>query len=273
MDASAIDKLLSTGATMATNDLIPENLLLVPNGFALQDIEKYQSVPNRFRRTFTTRRIDDFLAYVKGHASKDATAVFIAPDMDGVTAILNHGTSSEPEWGDDTAKLELRHEPEFAAFLGMTKRQHTQRELVTYLEDWLTTTFVSAVDASGDIMQPRTAVSAARRVTIKASAESNHEHGDMNASRSTLEQVEAKGTADQLPDTLSFFGPVYFDTEPRNVYARLGMVLNDKAPIFTLRIINWEQHVAQLALEVEQRVREALGADMQVYVGSSKGNY
>lgn len=57
------------------------------------------------------------------------------------------------------------------------------------------------------------------------------------------------------------------------VFARLGMVLNNKTPIFTLRIINWEQHVAQLALEVEQRVREALGADMQVYVGSSKGNY
>lgn len=272
MDASAIETLIDSGVGLTEQAKLPPGIVLTPARHTLQNTEQFQTAPTRFRRAFTTRRIDDFLAYLKVNA-RDSSAVFIDPDMIKVVAVLNHGSGDEPQWGDNLATLDLRYEPEFAAFVNATRAVHSQRAFIEYLEDWLPTPQVSAIDADGAIIDPKVAIGAVRRVTIAARAESTHQSDDMQASRSALEQIEARGAGDPLPAGLRFYGTIYHGLADYTVTARLGIRLSDKEPTFTLRLVGWDAQQSEIATEIETRVRGDLPTGVQVYTGTSKGNY
>lgn len=111
------------------------------------------------------------------------------------------------------------------------------------------------------------------RVTIAARAESTHQSDDMQASRSALEQIEARGAGDPLPAGLRFYGTIYHGLADYTVTARLGIRLSDKEPTFTLRLVGWDAQQSEIATEIETRVRGDLPTGVQVYTGTSKGNY
>ncbi len=272
MDATAIQALIDAGVAAAANAELPSDSALIPSTYKLESTEHLLSAPVRFRRTFTTRRLGDFLAYVKAKAD-GMSAVFIDPDMGKVVAVLNHGDIANPAWGDNRAIVELRHEPEFAAFANATKGARSQREMIEFLEDWLPTPFVFAQDALGGAITPVTAISAVRRVTIAARAESTHQQDDLRASRSALEEIEARGADQALPANLLFYGRIYRDLPEYTVTARLGLRLESKEPQFTLRMVGWDAQEARIANDIEALVRTEVGTACPVYVGASSGNY
>lgn len=269
MDAQAIQSIvdlatLAKGAPVAHTALVPKSADLV-------SVERYLEAPTRFRRTFSTQRFGDFIAYIKKHGSSDS-AVFIAPNMSKIVAVLNHGSASAPQWGDNTATLELAFEPEFDAFMSMTKFPISQRDLIDFLEDWLPTPFVSARTESGELIDPKVALGAVRRIRISSKNDVTHQQGNLRVERSALESVEASSDTG-LAHNLMFVGAVYHGLPQYTVIARLGVRLTEKEPVFTLRMTGWQAKLASICADAEALIREQVGDAFPVYVGNSCGNY
>lgn len=272
MDASAIQAIIDLAAQKFQTVEPTTGTIMVPKSTDLTSTEKYLPSPTRFRRTFSTRRFGDFIAYVSEHGTIES-ATFIAPDLSKVVAVLNHGSILEPHWGDNTAHLDLLHEPEFASFFKITRTPISQLDFIEYLEDWLPSPYVAAINANGDTITPKAAIAAARRVTLSTKTEATHQQEDMRTSRSALEEVEAKGAGDGLPYGLIFTGMVYHGLPQYSITARIGVRFTDKAPVFSLRLVSWESKLAEICEDAEDLIRKKLGDKCPVYVGSSQGNY
>ncbi|WP_241001237.1 DUF2303 family protein, partial [Pseudomonas viridiflava] len=86
-----------------------------------------------------------------------------------------------------------------AAFVALERAagsKHTQKELSDFIEDWAPN--LQALTQDGTEIELRRAAGAIRSITIEQARKSEHVVGDMSASRSAMEQIEAK-SADGLP--------------------------------------------------------------------------
>lgn len=270
LSKEALNLLFDAGAERVTGASLPGVAALLPQGYTIVSTEKLRPTPDRFRRIFTSTRLNDFLRYVK-QAADTNSVVYLAPDMKMVTAVLNHGNASTPMWGDNTAVLELEHTPETAALLTACRREHSQLEFINFLEDWTQRDILQAVDASGVEIHHARAIASVRRVTIEAKATSTSEQGTMRAARSSMEEIEATGADNALPAALRLTAQVFPDTDSRQLYARVSVLTSGDKPRFALRMVEWEWHMREIAKEVEERVRDEL-PEVPVYVGTSTFN-
>lgn len=270
LSKEALNLLFDAGAERVTGASLPGVAALLPQGYTIVSTEKLRPTPDRFRRIFTSTRLNDFLRYVK-QAADTNSVVYLAPDMKMVTAVLNHGNASTPMWGDNTAVLELEHTPETAALLNACRREHSQLEFINFLEDWTQRDILVAIDSMGMEIHHARAIAAARRVTIEAKASSTTEQGQMRAARSSMEEIEATGDGDSLPAGLRLRAMVFPDTGERSLYARVSVLTSTDKPRFALRMVEWDWHLRELAAEIESRVRAEL-PEVPVYVGTSTFN-
>lgn len=268
IDQTAINRLLDLGASINSNSALPSDAILVPPNYTLVSTEKFQSDPSRFRRTFTTPRLSNFLRYVEKH-SNSASALFIADDVSKVVAVLNHGSETNPLWGDNKAVLALEHTPEVKALLGACKRNLSQQEFIDFIEDWTQRGVIQPLDADGVLIPSQTAIAALRRIKIEAKGSTTVEQGPMRAARSSMEEIEAKGADDMLPYALRLVGSVYPETSARTVVARISILTSADKPQFLLRVLEWDWHLAELAKEIEEHITLNLPTQVQVFVGSS----
>lgn len=266
MEAKAIEALLNAGANLAQLDRLPPGAVSLPQLWQIIDTEKFQAAPLRHRRTFTTTRLNDFLAYSKQRVGSQS-AIFIAPDLSNVVAIINHGSQSTPDWGDDTAKLEMKHSPAFRALQAATQRELSQQQLIDLLEDWGADGLSALGDDAVPIPIPR-AIAAVRRVKIEAKAATTVEQGTMRAARSSMEEIEATGADDALPALLRLWAPMFESTDPRIVNARISVLTGSDKPRFALRLLQIDAIQQEIAREVEAAVRQEL-TGVDVFVGSS----
>ena len=267
MEAEAIKHLLSVGAQHAQIERLPASAVALPQDWNITSTEKFEPNPMRHRRVFTTTRLADFLTYAKPRATSQS-AVFIAPDLNSVVAVLNHGCVESPAWGDDKAVLEMKHSPAFKALQAATMRELSQQQLIDLLEDWGSDGLAALNEDGESIPMPR-AIAAVRRVKIEAKASTTTEQGTMRGARSSMEEVEATGADEALPAFLRLWAPVFEGTDERHVTARISVLTGSDKPRFALRLIGLDAHLQEIANEVEKAVRgELTGVD--VFVGSSK---
>ena len=263
MDATAIKTLLEIG--VAENQPIVEGAALVPNGWQYISTEKLQAIPNRQRRKFVTTRLGDFTAYCKDRCTYDSV-VLIAPDLSGITAIINHGSDSYPDWGDNTAQLKLDYEASFKAFYKLTGAPFKQQILVDFLEDFSTDGNLNLLDVDGAPMHMAKAITAVRKITIAAKSATTTEVQTTRAARSSMEEIEARAS-ENLPSILQFNGSLFPGMLSRTIEARLSVLTSSDLPLFSLRIMAWDNHLKGLSDEIEFRLRAEIEA--QIYVGSS----
>ena len=269
IEKTAIDRLLDLGVVISEDSALPLATAFLPPNYTLVSTEKFQDQPSRFRRTFTTPRLSNFIRYVERHANS-ASALFISDDVSKVVAVLNHGSETNPLWGDNKAVLALEHTPEVKAMLGACKRNLSQQEIIDFVEDWTQRGAIQMLDSMGAVISPQSAIGALRRIKIEAKGSTTVEQGQMRAARSSMEEIEAKGADDMLPYALRLIGSVYPETNSRTVIMRMSVLTSGDKPQFSLRVMEWDWHLAELAKEIEERIASDLStAQVQVFVGSS----
>lgn len=266
MEAKAIERIEQLAA--AASDRLPKThipAIALPQGTQIHDLEHLLAAPVRMRQTYTTERLADFCRYVKAEAEgglSDA-ACFVAPNGSGADAVLDYGTHSAPLWGSHRAELRMRHTAEFTALDEITRRPLTQRDLIDFIEDWAH--ILTPVRGDDEISLPQ-ALAAIRRVDIKQTKNVGHEQGDWGATRSSMEQIEAKSGDQALPDGFQVRCRVYPHTAERTITARLSLLTGDDTPRLRLRILGREQLMQEIAEEIEQAISTEL-AGIRVFVG------
>lgn len=239
------------------------------DGVSIETIEHLQAGRSRFRGRYSTGAISDFTAYAV--ARQSVPVVFVNAEDGRADAFFNLGDETNPGHGDDRAILILKPTNAYSALLAANGKQFKQRALAEWLEDW------------GDIIQPfygdeirltlAAAVQAVRNIEIKAGSTTTHEDRDFGATRTAMEQIEARAKEAilQLPSGFIFNTSPYEGFESVAFRLRLSVTPSDQ-PTLALRIVALSDAQERIAHEFVSLMRDGLAVhgctEAKIYRGA-----
>lgn len=142
--------------------------------------------------------------------------------------------------------------------LGVDGSKMSQKTLAEFLEDW--GDHIQAYNAEGDAIALTRAISAVRRLTIESSRKEDHEVQDFKASRSALENVEARSDHG-MPSGFRFTCIPYNGLAERSFELRLSVLTGGDAPALVARI----KRLEAVQEEVGQEFMELLNDSFEDY--------
>lgn len=264
MEAKAIEEIkrltLAAEGKRALNTHRPS---LVIDGSVI-DIEHLGIGRCRFRGKYTTNVLSEFVGYVYGHANSDGSGVFIDADNMTATAFLNLGDVADPGHADWRAVLNLKPTAGYQAVRDIENSAQSQRELAEFCEDWHP--FLTA-ESNGEPVHLSAAIHAIRELTIEQLKRSKHEDRDFGATRTALEDIEAKARG-EMPTHLLFETQPYLGFESRQIRMRISILTSHDRPALSLRIVGREALTEDIAREFKSRLIEQIGESTSVSIGT-----
>ena len=238
--------------------------IVLPDGCQVVTLEKWQAGRSRFRGIYSTHSLADFSAYVADRAVANAKG-FIDQDEMTCTLLFNLGTDALPGHADDRAILRLKASAGYKAAQAIGGRAMSQKDLSDWIEDW--NQFLSAADEGGQSMTIAKAIAAVRTITIKAASESDHTVGETSASRSTLDQIEAR-SKETLPATLLFNVIPYEGLTEQQIMLRVSVITSGAQPVLKLRWVGEEVQREDIAQEFKTVLQQKIGDAAALSLGA-----
>lgn len=263
MEVQAINRIIELALAASERNLLNEHTPAIVLGENIRSLEPYLEGRSRFRGKFSTATLDDYVAYLKRH---NGGSTFIDSKDMKATTLLNIGTDEKPGHCDWTASLALEPTAAYAALNKIEGQPQKQRSLVEWVEDWVS---LLSAEKDGEVMPIGTAVAAIRELTIDAKKSTTSTDRDFGASKSSLEEVEARAKVG-LPTSLIFDTAPYLGLKARAIRLRLSVVGGTQGdpPLLVLRIVGKEQLVEDIATEFKQKLIAAIGDAATVTIGS-----
>lgn len=269
MNADAL-KFLHTNNATALADAqshAPANTLLHPENVELVDLQRFQPYKRRFTGQMETADLADFVKYTLDNANR-ASQGFIDADRLSCRVIFDLGDTEFPGHAGWTATLALKQTAAFAALLAIDGIRETQLGLTNWLEDWAVylVPWKSGTENYESYGALSKAISAIRKITIKATSESESEARDFGATRTALEEVEASSKL-ELPGGFYFRCEPYLGLPSREFRLRLLVITGGKEPVVALRIVQLEEAKEAIAKDFKTVVGAQLGESMTLTIG------
>ncbi|WP_160286516.1 DUF2303 family protein [Pseudomonas knackmussii] len=241
-------------------------MAVVPEGFKLHSLEKLEAHRNRFRGALSTSSLADFVTYVKERAD-ELTHGFVDKDSMSCRVIFNLGNADLAGHADDFATLALQPTAAYAALQRLAGQRLSQKDLAEWMEDWRD--FLQAITPTDEVLPLVQAIAAVRNITIKASSERTTVEGNLNASRSAMDQVEA-ASQDTLPGSLIFSCPPFDGLPVRNFVLRLAVITTEAKPVIKLRWVGEEQVREEIAQEFKELLAAEIADSTSLTIGTFK---
>lgn len=250
-------------ALMTTDDT--NSVVALPDDFTLHDVEKYDTQRRRARGTMTTSVITDFASYTNLHALPGAM-VFIDPKTMSAKAVLNLGDTMQPGHADNVAKLSPEPTAAYKAMCAIANGQpQKQAAVAEFMEDWSDQVQARNGDEPITLAQ---AIAAVRKITIEGLRKLETTEESLSASKSTFESVKATSGTNPLPTHLHVYALPFADFAARTFVLRLGVLTSGDKPTLTLRVVNVELHVEEMARELAEMTAKALGEAVPAVIGT-----
>jgi uncharacterized protein YfdQ (DUF2303 family) len=240
--------------------------IALPDSLQLHSIEHLLPHRMRMRGRFATTSLASFANYITTNKEAEST-IFVNPFELEAEAILDFGNPTTPGHAQNVAAYKPQKMAEYLAVLAACKVQLTQRAIAEFLEDWRDN--IACLDAAGQAIEPNHAISAVRDLTIEASKKVGTVEQNLNASRSSLESVTAKGTLHALPSQINFTCKPYADLKDRRFELRLSVLTSETKPTFSLHIKKAEHHQAEMQLELQSLIA-GQNTGLTVQIGTYK---
>ena len=238
--------------------------VVLPEGSQVITLEKWQAGRSRFRGIYSTHSLADFSKYVADRAVAGARG-FIDQDEMTCTLIFNLGTDVAPGHADDRAVLRLKPSAGYKAAQAIGGRAMSQKDLSDWIEDW--NQFLTAADEVGGTKTIANAIAAVRTITIKAASESDHTVGETSASRSTLDQIEAR-SKETLPATLLFNVIPFEGLTEQQIQLRVSVITSGAQPVLKLRWVGEEVQREDIAQEFKTVLQAKIGTNASLALGA-----
>jgi len=234
----------------------------LPQHFVMHDLERFLPNRRRARGMMETSSIQDFADYVKRNAEAGST-VFVNGKSMMADAVLNLGTPEAPGHADNRARVKPDTTAAYAALRAIAQGQALEQTRVAeFMEDWAP--HIICLKDDEDVPLKR-AIGAVRNITIEGLRKVEASEHQLSASKSTFEAVTAS-SKDPMPTKIHFHCEPYHGFENRLFVIRVGIRTSEK-PAITLRIVNVELHEEQMAQELADKVRAAVGDACPVLIG------
>lgn len=226
------------------------------------DLEYLMAQRLRYRGKLETNSLADFVAYVQKNAQTTADA-FVDIESMSAKAFFNLGNATSPGHGDFTASLKLPATAAFAALCKVDGLKKSQKELAEWLEDW--NEFIVPEYSTGDTNLAR-AISAVRKLSIKAKAEMTSVANNLSSARSALEEIDAQSSND-LPDGFNFVCEPYLGLMSRKFRLSISVIGGDDKPALVVRWQQREATVEKIAQEFKAVLADQMGASATLTIG------
>lgn len=262
MDAQAIEKIESlVHAATVGNPGTDVPTMLVPKGYELVNLERFQDAPSRFRGVFSTRAIEDFGNYVN---REDVAEVYVDIDRMRAAAMFDLGTATQPGHGEHRALLELKRTAPFTAVMEANGSDFGQKDLAHWIEDWHV--HIEGESTNGVALSSKELANLVRRIEIKARSERTHEDGDWNVQRTGLDAIDAS-TGTDTPAVIRFSCLPYEGLRLRTFDLRVSIIADDAKPRIKLRIIGLEGIQEEIAKEFKSVLEDELNEHTTLFLG------
>lgn len=241
-------------------------VVVLPDNVSLHKLEQFQPGRDRFRGALKTHALRDFARYVERHVSDEteSPAGFIDQDAMSATVIFNLGKPTDAGHGDDTATLTLKPTAAYSAVLAIVGRKLSQQELAEWMEDWAPHIQAMAGDEKLPIAQ---AINGIRKMTIKATAQRDSSVGDFSASRSAMDEIEAK-SQDVLASALHFTTVPFEGLMPATLPLRLSVITSGESLVLKLRWVGEESQREGFAREFQGVLEKEVGGFVPLTLGT-----
>lgn len=274
LTVDALNQITATHAAAAGRELNTHTpAILLPEHYAVQQLEKLQEFRSRFRGSMTTTSLPDFCAHVQRRVeAKGPDGIadgFIDADTMSCRVFFNLGDEESPGHADDTASLKLKPTAPFAAARAIAGQRLSQSQLAEWIEDWAS--FLRVVGTEGEDIPVGVAVQKIRTITVKATAERTSTETSFSAGRSVMDQIEA-AHAERQPADLLFTCHPYEGLLPCTITLRLSVIAGDK-PTLVARWVQQEAQEEEIAQEFKEVLRTRIGRITNLTLGTfSPGN-
>ena len=259
MQAEALKEIRTLILAADTNRGVPQaDAIITQEGESIVKLEEYRAGRARFRGAYKTNSVTSLAEYVKGFGGENVSG-FVDPDSMSCKVFINLGTKDKPGHGDHSALLALRRTAFFSAALAVDGKQMSQKAVAEWLEDW--SSFL--ITEAGTLTQ---AINAVRKIKIEAGRTATSEVGNLKATKTALEQIEASSD-EGLPSEIIGLCRPFDGLELERVGLRLSVIANDD-PKIVLRIVAREALIERIADQFAAKVRESLSGMATVVVGS-----
>lgn len=238
--------------------------VVLPGGTEVVNLEKYQSHRSRFRGIYSTHSLVDFSAYVTVRAIKGAKG-FIDQDQMSCVVMFNLGDDATPGHADDRAVLKLKATAGYTAAQAIGGRGMSQKDLSDWIEDWHQ--LLTPIDDEGNSIPVAKAIAAVRTITIKASSESETTVSDTSASRSAMDQIEAR-SKETLPTALQFRVIPFEGLTEQQITLRISVITSGAQPVLKLRWVGEEIQREDIAQEFKTVLQAKIGDAAALSLGS-----
>lgn len=237
---------------------------VLPEGAKVLDLEKYQEGRSRFRGTYSTHSLADFSTYVTDRAEPGARG-FINQDEMSCVLLFNLGDTAAPGHADDRAVLKLKATAGYTAAQAIVVNRLAQKDLSDWIEDWHQ--YLTPVDEAGSAIPVARAIAAVRTITVKATSESETTVGDTSASRSAMDQIEAR-SKETLPAALLFNVIPFEGLTEQQITLRISVITSGAVPVLKLRWVGEEVQREAIAEEFKAVLEEKIGTAATLSLGS-----
>ena len=244
------------------------NAIALPGNFVVHDLEPFKMLRRRFRGQLRTNSLADFVLYTKARRDSDMqppSAGFIDAERLSATVVFNFGTADEPGHCDDLAILQMKSSPAYAALLSAHANALQHLDALNWLQDQAD--HITYANEDGEAMLTHPAYNALRKVTISQLNESTSEERTHGTSRSAMETVDARGSA-QLPALIRFTCTPYEGLPDRTLWVRLNIRERDGKPIFHLRIRNLDAEREDIAQDFKAALLRELEGRANLVIGT-----
>lgn len=241
----------------------PSEIVSVPAGRTLVDLEKFQGRQNRIKHRATMLSADSFAAYVNRFKGDDTSIyVDIFGKVPSLTAVIDHHGNGKPAWGGHVAIFAPKFSLEWQAWKALhAGGAFNQASLVAFMEDH-----------ANDLDTP----SPAKMLTAAKTFEAVEKHSyksAMNLDNGNMEIVYVKDGSQakvQFPHTLTIRIPILENEEPVKLEGRLRYRTGEGSIAFTFQFKTDPERVQRDALRaVAELVSKQVGKGVAIYEGAA----
>lgn len=275
LEQSAVEQICALAHAQATNtrlNLYEHGGVVLPKEYTLTELERFAEAPYRFRGLFSTRVLEEFIAYVNA-TGREHSGVFVDADNGKAKAVIDLGDDARPLWSEHRASLTLKQTPEYEALLRSMNTVFSQLDFIDFIEDrpecfHFVTDFNAENAASINIPA---AIAAIRKLTINSQGQSTTEVGDFAASHSATDMIEIKAQGNPLPGGFEFSCPPYDGFAMKTFRCRIRALTDGKSPALKVRILGLNQAQEAIALEFRELLKAGVKQVNRFYCGDFIG--
>lgn len=267
MNKEAIKHIQDTANIPAMIEQVEQSfvpLAVLPSEYNVKDLEKYQENRSRFRGSFETRSIPDFIDYIKEH-DKDGVRCFVNQEAMSAKTIFDLGTVEKPLHMEHTGNLSLKRTAAFTDLLHHEGNLLSQKELVAFIEDWHSV--ITPVSTDNEEIAIKRAIDSIRSITVESRSSMESVQEEFSSNMSAAEKIEMKNRDIQI-NVLRFKCQPYEGLKVRELELRLS-ISTDRGIGMKFRIVGKEAVEEEIATEFKDLIKSELQeTKVQTFIGN-----